>query len=239
MAIGVISMTSRFIGALAAAAGLMAICAPAQAAVYNVLDAPNGTFNFTATFGTSPLVLSAGNINGLPYWWNEQGLPQTAYVVKNTTGSTVNYSNTVNLPTVSLSLDPQGVANVAVNFIAPTAGTYNVVSKFFGDDTGERTHLVDVLDNGIQMFAPVSISTDGGVANFDFSVTLAATDKLSFVVYGGSLDDCGFCNLSTGLQAQITSVPEPQTWAMMMLGFAGIGFMTYRRSRKSALALTA
>jgi outer membrane lipase/esterase len=26
-----------------------------------------------------------------------------------------------------------------------------------------------------------------------------------------------------------TSVPEPSTWAMLMLGFAGIGFMTYRR----------
>ena len=28
------------------------------------------------------------------------------------------------------------------------------------------------------------------------------------------------------------SVPEPSTWAMMILGFAGVGFMSYRRSRK-------
>jgi PEP-CTERM motif len=34
-------------------------------------------------------------------------------------------------------------------------------------------------------------------------------------------------------------VPEPSTWAMMILGFAGIGFMAYRRSRKNAMALTA
>jgi hypothetical protein len=27
------------------------------------------------------------------------------------------------------------------------------------------------------------------------------------------------------------SVPEPSTWAMMILGFAGIGFMAYRRSK--------
>jgi hypothetical protein len=28
-------------------------------------------------------------------------------------------------------------------------------------------------------------------------------------------------------------VPEPSTWAMLLIGFAGIGFATYRRSRKS------
>jgi PEP-CTERM motif len=32
------------------------------------------------------------------------------------------------------------------------------------------------------------------------------------------------------------SVPEPSTWAMMALGFAGLGFAGYRRTRKAALA---
>jgi hypothetical protein len=31
------------------------------------------------------------------------------------------------------------------------------------------------------------------------------------------------------------SVPEPSTWAMMLLGFAGLGFMAYRR-KSAALA---
>jgi hypothetical protein len=31
------------------------------------------------------------------------------------------------------------------------------------------------------------------------------------------------------------SVPEPSTWAMMILGFAGLGFMAYRRKSKPAL----
>jgi hypothetical protein len=30
------------------------------------------------------------------------------------------------------------------------------------------------------------------------------------------------------------AVPEPSTWAMMILGFAGIGFMAYRRKSKPA-----
>jgi PEP-CTERM motif-containing protein/hapalindole biogenesis HpiC1 cyclase-like protein len=32
----------------------------------------------------------------------------------------------------------------------------------------------------------------------------------------------------------VTAVPEPATWAMMILGFAGIGFMAYRRKHKPA-----
>jgi len=30
------------------------------------------------------------------------------------------------------------------------------------------------------------------------------------------------------------AVPEPSTWAMMLLGFAGVGYMTYRRKRQAA-----
>ena len=33
-------------------------------------------------------------------------------------------------------------------------------------------------------------------------------------------------------------VPEPSTWAMMILGFASVGYMTYRR-RKQSTALSA
>jgi hypothetical protein len=32
------------------------------------------------------------------------------------------------------------------------------------------------------------------------------------------------------------AVPEASTWAMMILGFTGIGFMTYRRRTAAALA---
>jgi hypothetical protein len=44
-----------------------------------------------------------------------------------------------------------------------------------------------------------------------------------------------------GFDAPVTpGVPEPSTWAMMILGFAGVGFMAYRRSRKdNELALAA
>ena len=31
------------------------------------------------------------------------------------------------------------------------------------------------------------------------------------------------------------AVPEPSTWAMMILGFAGLGFRAYRRKNKTKL----
>jgi len=34
----------------------------------------------------------------------------------------------------------------------------------------------------------------------------------------------------------VTPVPEPATWAMLILGFAGVGFMAYRRRNGATLA---
>jgi PEP-CTERM motif len=34
--------------------------------------------------------------------------------------------------------------------------------------------------------------------------------------------------------ASTSPVPEPSTWAMMLIGFAGLGYAGHRASRKSA-----
>jgi hypothetical protein len=39
-----------------------------------------------------------------------------------------------------------------------------------------------------------------------------------------------------GFQTIPSAVPEPSTWAMMILGFAALGFIAYRRSRKTVAA---
>jgi len=41
--------------------------------------------------------------------------------------------------------------------------------------------------------------------------------------YGGNLATVG-----------VGAVPEPTTWAMMILGFASVGFMAYRRRNQTA-----
>ena len=36
--------------------------------------------------------------------------------------------------------------------------------------------------------------------------------------------------------APVSAVPEPSTWMLMLLGFTGLGFMAYRRTKRSAAA---
>lgn len=90
-------------------------------------------------------------------------------------------------------------------------------------------------------------------ANIGFGATLAAGTYYlilqNAVVTGGqaywnivqgnsnpTTQNC--CGTIDGVSYQIlgdytvSGVPEPSTWAMMFLGFAGVGFMAYRRSRK-------
>jgi hypothetical protein len=57
-----------------------------------------------------------------------------------------------------------------------------------------------------------------------------ATTNNSFGLTQGQFYD----NLDVGVTFT-EAVPEPSTWAMMILGFAGVGFMAYRRKSKPAL----
>jgi hypothetical protein len=45
----------------------------------------------------------------------------------------------------------------------------------------------------------------------------------------------GVANFTPQFTALPSAVPEPSTWAIMVVGFAGVGFMAYRRKSKPAL----
>jgi hypothetical protein len=44
-----------------------------------------------------------------------------------------------------------------------------------------------------------------------------------------------FLTFPTPVSFVLTSVPEPSTWAMMLVGFAGLGFAGYRASRRAVV----
>jgi hypothetical protein len=46
---------------------------------------------------------------------------------------------------------------------------------------------------------------------------------------------CAVGGCTSGVPTQTSSVPEPSTWAMMLLGFAGLGYGAFRRRAKSRL----
>jgi hypothetical protein len=67
----------------------------------------------------------------------------------------------------------------------------------------------------------------------DFITTSATSYTLTFNFNGEGVTaaDVLVDNIS------IAAVPEPSTWAMMILGFCGLGFMAYRRKSQASVRL--
>ena len=111
------------------------------------------------------------------------------------------------------------------NFIANFNGSvYEIVgtvdvSPGLGDDTLVLGPAFGGPGCGAncQIFGGSAILSAG-----DYYLNIAGTAG-STAGYGG--------NLAT---AAIGAVPEPSTWGMMILGFAGVGFMAYRRRNQTA-----
>jgi hypothetical protein len=50
------------------------------------------------------------------------------------------------------------------------------------------------------------------------------------IEYLGDADSSNYVGIDTlSITSGVSAVPEPSTWAMMILGFCGVGFMAYRR----------
>jgi catechol 2,3-dioxygenase-like lactoylglutathione lyase family enzyme len=216
--------------------------APASAASYDAVSGfaltnPSGPWSYT--YAGAPFTIAEPTPNGVgvPYWWTGLPVPLSGFIGQNVSGATVDYL-TIEDPNNTLWLDPESYTNVAVTFTAPSAGTYTLSTTFSGIDTGERSHGVEVLDDGSAIYSN-TISSFGASDTFSDKLTLAAGDTISFVVEGGSLDNCGYCNLGTGLVATLNSaVPEPATWAMLLIGF-GLAGAALRRSSPRPTPATA
>jgi PEP-CTERM motif len=110
----------------------------------------------------------------------------------------------------------------------------NVRDHFFGGFNNVATDLfaTAAYQNG-------NVVPDGpGLVHFDvqqFSLAGLDGEALSSIIFTSDNPGGGqpFLAAVTTMNA-VAAVPEPSTWAMMILGFVGIGAMTYRR-RKSAM----
>ena len=68
------------------------------------------------------------------------------------------------------------------------------------------------------------------IAPFAEDVVVQANGKIKTTVYDTSWTNTGAVN---------DAVPEPSIWAMMLLGFADLGFAGYRKARSAQTALSA
>jgi hypothetical protein len=109
-------------------------------------------------------------------------------------------------------------------------------SKPSGIPTGATFDIVgagDGLTNGL-----TSLSLDGracGAVGDTFKCNAGSFfDIFSLSVVPGMLAD-EMNSEDLALSVTVTQVPEPSTWAMMLVGFAGL-FLSYRASQKRAAA---
>jgi subtilase-type serine protease len=134
------------------------------------------------------------------------------------------------LGTQSSQLVVDGTASLLGNLDVSLAEGFSLTSGETFDIVGTG----DGLTNGL-----TSLSLDG--------VTCGA-DGGGFKCNGGAVFDIFSWSVVPGttvgglnpedlvLSVTVTQVPEPSTWAMMLAGFAGLGALAYRASRKTTAA---
>jgi hypothetical protein len=141
--------------------------------------------------------------------------------------------------TTVVLLSPQIVS--AVDNLLVGGTTYDVKFVFNGTDTtfagnasgalaaasalevalnGSTASFVHAIGDGSESFFDVQDNGTSGVVVESFAGVAGSWQVISLA-------------LDTPSVAVFTTVPEPSTWAMMALGFAGLGFAGWRSRRRS------
>jgi PEP-CTERM motif len=146
------------------------------------------------------------------------------------TGTTVDYaapaySATTRDPSQYLAIEGGDSATLSlgksydgVEIYVGSLDSYNTISFSNGlSFTGGALAAYGAVDDGDQQ----SISSNG-LFYFAFSPD-EAVDSVTFSSSGNALEVAGVSASS--------AVPEPSTWAMLLIGFAGLGYAAYRKPR--------
>jgi hypothetical protein len=168
----------------------------------------------------------------------------TVTVTQATTGADLLFSvqlNSTYFFNTSNGTNDAFVYNLSSPLTAPTSLTAN-----FTADATSPVHQSAFGDftNGITYSGPKTVQlltftvADAGLLSAStFASTTSGTDAF-FAADITSLLPSGAVNTGpVGGLTISTAVPEPSTWAMMILGFFGVGFMAYRRKNRSTLRL--
>jgi hypothetical protein len=242
-----LSKKMRLVGA-AALAAVVGTCAPASATI------------ITATFsGQVTYVSESDNLFGNPSVGDnfvEQFVLNTSQAVYNFQDSNqqFQYGGTYYYGGLQYVLSAMAIVNGLPITLSPNNGYaeaeyYDDVSGDLRYEAGNNAHSAGI-DTVVYMFADLnsnyptnppwsnSISTP---SNYDTRPDETSSFYILSYVYNHNTStysqwdevDGTFANLTV-----TTGVPEPSTCAMMLLGFAGVGFAGYR-GRRSAVAARA
>jgi len=152
-------------------------------------------------------------------------------------------------------LNGGGGGNFSFNYSTATSGLASTFSEYRVVGAFNTLHFLgggtNFLDQGGTFTDFIQIIGDWSGANHAFNGIDPAWNVLLDFVYDIGSNTTLFYAVNTNfdtntgptpnidfdllLSPQVAAVPEPSTWAMMILGFGGVGFMAYRRKSKTAL----
>ncbi|SHM37477.1 PEPxxWA-CTERM sorting domain-containing protein [Bradyrhizobium lablabi] len=221
---------------------------PAQAA--NIVTA---TYTGTITSGTGcPSAFACTQLDGSSFKLVFNYDPTTAGFQRDTP----NYSHAFGggslgtVPIISESFSING--GTALNFSNFDSGAIFSFNDEFESSLGHSSSFT--ISTPQLFFAEKADAQITSLSNT--SIPLSLTSPFTYTVQAGDTSsgsiryqttdfngffELVFADLSptsltvTVAESSLAAVPEPSTWAMMILGFCGLGFMTYRRKSKPAL----
>jgi hypothetical protein len=111
--------------------------------------------------------------------------------------------------------------------LATVAGQTYDLSFFVGESEGPPSELSVFWSGNLiaDVTNPANSTFPGPFVMFDYTVQ-ATGDSTVLQIHG--MQELGHIYFD---DVSVSAVPEPSTWVMMILGFAGIGYMAYRRKR--------
>jgi hypothetical protein len=169
-------------------------------------------------------------------------LPTVAPTASPTGGPSYQFNNPVSQG-IPILIDPL----VATGFIYQTGATDPNFASVLLPNIGNPSPYQVYTWNGTAFVFDTNLAANtllnfgsGGVSEFEvlgISPSLALDpNNADFVTQLTFTGSGNFTGTMTPITTDVpTAVPEPSTWAMLLLGFAGIGFMAYRRKSKPAL----
>ena len=119
----------------------------------------------------------------------------------------------------------------ALGFDSATQFGFGLSSSGYGD-----TSTLNIY--GFQLSAAANFGVPTATS-LNWTIGIPGEFTSVFQALGGGNSTYDFYMFTDGNWAgnavAVSAVPEPSTWAMMILGFAGVGFMAYRRKNATAL----
>ena len=163
--------------------------------------------------------------------------PASAAIVANLgvnpTSATGAFSHAVGGTTFDDQITFQLVGSSQFLTIASVTNNFADAASRITNFSGSVFRIVGEIGGGddIRVIGPVAASANCGAdcQGFGGSAILTAGNYyLDLTGTGG-----GSAGYGGTLSTSVSAVPEPSTWAMMILGFFGVGFMAYRRRNQT------